>query len=289
MKQSVCFSFFVFLLIVFPLGTLAQKLPADFCLAEPEYNLIKQLNVYRQAHGAAFVPVSAALSYVGQTHTRDLFLNHPDSQGGSLHNWSAAGRWTPFRLDIHKPDKRKMYAKPAELTAYTGNGYELVYYDNTQQALENAWQAWIENPASKALILNTGQWVAFEWQAVGVGVFEGYVSLWLGTRSDPQLPLLCSTDGLTKKALPEHHQADNVGEQAQKQTRFYLIIGSHDNLNAAQRHIKMLKKKGFDRARVLPCKKNFRVSLEDFLTSNEAGKARKSLVDQYPDLWVLKH
>ena len=76
-----------------------------------------------------------------------------------------------------------MWSKPAELTSYTGYGYE-----NAASGVSSAAQAvglWQSSGPHNAVILNQGMWANRTWRALGAGLYQGYATLWFGEQTDP--------------------------------------------------------------------------------------------------------
>ena len=81
-----------------------------------------------------------------------------------------------------------MWDKPREITngAYTSNGYENAYMSGGQATASDAFTGWKNSPDHNAIILEQGPWSAYNWQAMGVGIYGHYAVLWFGDLSDPQ-------------------------------------------------------------------------------------------------------
>lgn len=82
-----------------------------------------------------------------------------------------------------------MWDKPRELTSYKGDGYEIAYfssgsYPNDKEFLLDALDGWKGSNGHHAIIINSGTWKTAEWKAMGVGIYEGYVTVWFGELTD---------------------------------------------------------------------------------------------------------
>lgn len=138
------------------------------------YDLIMQ---YRKENGLSSIPLSRSLTYVAQTHVKDLVENI----GHLTHAWSSceydAGNMKTYNC---------MWLKPRELTTYKGFGYECAHggsggYVATALSSLNSWK---NSTAHNAVILNQGIWANMKWKAIGVGILNGYACIWFGEEFD---------------------------------------------------------------------------------------------------------
>lgn len=90
-----------------------------------------------------------------------------------------------------------MWNKPRELTNYKGNGYEIAF-STTNSSLspvdfaKEAVESWINSPGHISVILNKGIWKDIKWNAIGIGVANGYAVVWFGEKEDEEAkPLEC--------------------------------------------------------------------------------------------------
>jgi glutaredoxin len=148
-----------------------------------ERELYARVNAYRQEHGLRPVPLSKSLTYVAQAHVRDLDA-HPPEGSCNMHSWSSDGPWSACCYTPDHAAMRCMHRKPAELTHYTGSGYENAYRGPTTMP-SSALRAWQRSSGHRALILNEGIWADNDWQAMGIGVHGSYAVLWFGSERDP--------------------------------------------------------------------------------------------------------
>lgn len=80
-----------------------------------------------------------------------------------------------------------MWDAPQRLgTSYPGNGYENAYGESGeyQASAESAFSSWQSSRSHNDVILNRGIWND-PWNAIGVGIYEGYAVLWFGKEPDP--------------------------------------------------------------------------------------------------------
>ncbi len=166
------------------------------CLNPEEIALLVALQSYRQEHKLPAIPLSVSLTKVAQIHCRDLAWNQPHRpQRCNMHSWSNKGPWTPCCYTNDHREAECMWNKPAELTVYTGAGYEIAFYsnavyENAEAFANDAIQSWSRSQGHNAVILNKGIWSDAHWQAVGVGYYRGYATIWFGMEPDPDQTVL---------------------------------------------------------------------------------------------------
>jgi uncharacterized protein YkwD len=169
MKQKY---FYITLLFLFNhLVSFSQVLSVE------ERKLYNNIMEYRRENGLPAIPLSASLTYVAQMHCKDLVENI----GYLTHAWSNcpydAGNSATYPC---------MWKKPSELTKYKGYGYECAhggsggYIANAESSL-NSWKS---SKPHNAVILNQGIWNSHKWNAIGVGILNGYAVIWFGEELD---------------------------------------------------------------------------------------------------------
>jgi len=172
-------------------GLFAQESPLPaFCLSETEQLLAQKINQYRVRKGLQAIPISKSLSFVARTHCKDLEQTYTHSGKCNLHSWSGNGNWTSC---CYTADHRKaecMWSKPSELTSYTGDGFEIAYYNSLPPESAEAYaqdilDSWKGSPGHHNLIINRGTWDDVKWNAMGIGVWNGYATVWFGKVADP--------------------------------------------------------------------------------------------------------
>ena len=170
----------------------------DVCLTPTEASLARQINKYRKEKRLPAVKLSKSLSYVAQTHVRDLVNNYRESQRCNLHSWSGKGRWTSC---CYTSDQRKascMWNKPRELTDYKGDGFEIAFYSTFTYATPDAFAAdilkgWKGSKGHNQVIINGGMWKDVEWKAMGIGIYGEYAVVWFGRLDDDAgIPGVCT-------------------------------------------------------------------------------------------------
>ncbi len=156
-------------------------------LNDQENELYRIIMEYRKQNGLPNIPLSSSLSFVAQTHVKDLAVNRPDRNDCNLHSWSSNGTWTPCCYTPDHAQAKFMWSKPRELTKYLGNGYEISYWDGSENATaDGALNVWKESPGHNAVIVNQGIWKNNPWKAIGIGIYKGYAVVWFGEESDSE-------------------------------------------------------------------------------------------------------
>jgi len=168
------------------------------CINDNEMKLYNLVMQYRQQNGLPTIPISASLTYIAQLHCKDLVLNKPTSGTCNLHSWSSNGNWSSC---CYTPDHKSatcMWNKPRELTNYKGDGYEIAFNiwhsDNANYTVkpEEALDGWKGSSGHNSVILNKSIWSSVAWNAIGIGIYKGYATIWFGISKDvEELPQTC--------------------------------------------------------------------------------------------------
>jgi len=144
-----------------------------------ERQLYDSINQYRAQNNLPAIPLSKALSTVANRHVLDLENNI----GYLTHGWSNA----PYDAN-DSSTYPSMWGAPQRLnTGYPGNGYENAFggtgsYVATAEA---AFSVWKNSPGHNEVILNQRVWKNFTWNALGVGIYQGFAVIWFGAEPDP--------------------------------------------------------------------------------------------------------
>ena len=159
-------------------------------LSEEEAKLYKLILNYRASKGLEEIPLSSSLTFVAQTHAKDLALNIPLKGKCNAHSWSDQGDWKECCYTSNHNNSNCMWDKPAELTSYSGAGYEiaarLLTKDPTIKiTAKEALDGWKKSPGHNKVILNTSKWKSMHWQAIGIGMYNGAACVWFGEEKDP--------------------------------------------------------------------------------------------------------
>ena len=160
------------------------------CLTPVEAILAKLINQYRAEYSLHGIPLSSSLSKVARIHCQDLATSDAYHGDCNLHSWSDKGKWNSC---CYTPDHKHatcMWNKPRELTSYTGDGFEIAYfttasYDTPGRLAEEILKAWKNSESHNEIITNQGKWKSQNWKAMGVGLWNGYATIWFGREDDP--------------------------------------------------------------------------------------------------------
>ena len=148
--------------------------------SEEEAALGQLLNAYREERGLPPLPISEELTYVARRHSEDLSINYPFPDSNcNLHSWSDDGdEWSPCCYTPDHAESACMWRKPEEMTDFRGNGYEIsaAGYRDVAAAL----RGWQESPGHNSVILNEGIWADHPFEAMRIGICEGFYNVWFG-------------------------------------------------------------------------------------------------------------
>jgi len=286
--------FFLFIIIFMTMqpmvfiATAVNDIPADFCISSQETNLIKLINDFRKKKHIPAIPASRSLSFVAYTHTHDLFNHHPDEDFCNLHSWSNSDRWKNCCYTKDPSSILCMNEKPKELTHYTAPGFELIYYENDSLNLQNVMDFWQSNAPSSDFLLNTGKWAKYSWKAIGVSIYKGYVSIWVGGETDWEgIISVCSTKSASDSTNLSTIQI--IPMDTVPSGRFHLITGSYPTPEQALKSIIKVKQKGFNEARIIKKDKTYRVSICDYPTLEASKKGKEKFKMMFKNIWILKY
>ncbi len=156
-------------------------LQAQSCVGdglEPEEEkLYRLINEYRAQNRLPAIARSPALNLVANRHVRDLTVNLRKL----THGWSNC----PYNAS-DQTTYPCMWEAPKRLhTNYPGMSYENAHFKSGGATAESALSSWQDSTAHKAVILNQGVWHDYNWQAIGVGIYQDYAVIWFGKEADP--------------------------------------------------------------------------------------------------------
>jgi uncharacterized protein YkwD len=158
-------------------------------LSIEEKKLYDMIMEYRKEKRLPIIPLSISLTFVAQTHVKDLVNNKPDNVNCNAHSWSSNGNWTSCCYTPDHTQSKYMWSKPRELTSYQGNGYEIACGSN--QCCSNfimtadyALQSWKSSQGHNEVIINLGIWNDNNWGAIGIGLYKGFAVVWFGQEHD---------------------------------------------------------------------------------------------------------
>lgn len=168
------------------------------CLTENEMRLYKLINDYRKQKGLPSIALSTSLSFVAQTHAKDVVNNKPNGADCNMHSWSNKGSWTSCCYTRDHKQAQCMWNKPMELTNYKGYGYEISFgtyksNDATYTATaEEALNGWKTSQGHNQVIINESIWKDSPWKSIGIGIYQGYACVWFGREADTEpTPVVC--------------------------------------------------------------------------------------------------
>jgi copper amine oxidase domain protein len=158
-------------------------------LTQEEAKLYYLINEYRTSLGLERFSFSKSLTEVARNHVADSNANQPENQldargiKGNLHSWSSSGNWTPVAYTSDHAYAELMWMKPRELTAYTGNGYEISAASSGGISAETALELWKGSSGHNAVIIGSGSWSMLK--TMGVSIDGNYAHVWFGSDADP--------------------------------------------------------------------------------------------------------
>ena len=159
-------------------------------LSNKEAMLYYLVNEYRESLGLPKLSLSKSLTQVARTHVADSNSYSPENQvdargiQGNLHSWSGNGSWTPVVYTSDHYYASLMWSKPRELTAYSGNGYEIsAGTSGYSMTPEKALDLWKGSSGHNAVIIGSGDWSMLK--TMGVAIDGGYAHIWFGSDADP--------------------------------------------------------------------------------------------------------
>lgn len=154
-------------------------------LSTEEKKLYDMIMEYRKEKGLPNIQLSKSLTFVAQTHVKDLEKSGLINSLCNMHSWSNNGPWTSCCYTNDHARASCMWDKPRELTSYQGNGYEISYgAHGASVTAEGALEGWKKSSGHNAVIINQGIWFDNNWMAIGVGISEGYAVVWFGNEYD---------------------------------------------------------------------------------------------------------
>jgi hypothetical protein len=160
------------------------------------YNLIIE---YRKENGFLLrIPLSMPLTFVAQTHAKDLETPGLLTSNCNGHSWSANGNWKSCCYTADHANVQCVWDKPRELTCvsdkppglpcYGGNGIEISdgYYglDGIMDA-RTALRDWKGSPSHNAALVN-GAGYSRPWKAIGVGISRHFATVWFGNEAESE-------------------------------------------------------------------------------------------------------
>jgi hypothetical protein len=269
----------------------SPAIPENFCISANEFILAKMINDYRRQNNLAVIPFSKSMFFVGRSHVQDLSQNHPDGDKCGLQSWSDKGNWKPCCYNKEEEKTSCMYNKPKELAGYKGKGYEMIYWGNEAVVPSEALEVWKSTVLTNEMMLNLGKWKSKIWKSIGVGLLEGYATVWFGDGKDQYHGvLLCQNDSILDSqneiSLTSTMPAIETG---QSENHYFLITGSFKTRKQAEVQVASHIKQGFHKATVIEKDKVFRIAISSYSSQEEAQKALNMLTTRFKGIWILQY
>jgi hypothetical protein len=103
-----------------------------------------------------------------------------------MHSWSNKGAWEGCCYTNNHSNMACMQNKPRELSLYKGNGYEIVHGGAAPYMATAALslQGWQKSKHHNDVIINKDIWKKIAWKAIGIGMYQGYATVWFGMESE---------------------------------------------------------------------------------------------------------
>ncbi|MCF8298802.1 MAG: CAP domain-containing protein [Saprospiraceae bacterium] len=159
----------------------------DVKITSEELKLYELIMKYRKSNNLPEIPLSKSLTYVAQQHCKDLAFNKPDAVNGcNAHSWSDKGEWTSCCYTADHKQANCMWDKPRELTNYEDDGFEIAATSTATMTAEIALELWQESYHHNNVILNKDIWSEDVWSAIGIGIYNGYATVWFGKSTDKE-------------------------------------------------------------------------------------------------------
>ncbi len=141
-------------------------------------------------------------------------------------------------------------------------------------------------------LLNTGKWTK-PWKALGIGFYGDYACVWFGEGDDLEKEYgLCLPDTIKPEQMDEKQTDVSIAEQVTNPgnsvEKYYIITGSLNALEKANREVARLRSLGYTKAKLIPSGNNFRISIDEFPTESEAQNSLPDIQKLFGGAWVLK-
>ncbi|NPD44822.1 MULTISPECIES: SPOR domain-containing protein [unclassified Lentimicrobium] len=289
------FSLFIVLLL-FAIGVLGQNksIPEDFCITQKEYQLYELINQYRAKLMLEPITLSNSLCFVAKTHAKDLSQNYPIGEDCNMHSWSANSDWKSFCFPADQNRKNDIKDKAKELTSYPGKAWEITYWDNQELNLDNVVEFWTSIEYTAAMLSNTEKWKDKVWRSIGLGIYDGYVLLWLGEKEDVELnTIVCETgERIMNKSIPNELIVPVASQMSSssntvKAKHYYIIIGSYKKKADAQAAIDSYHQMGYPNAQLIEEQGRVRVAIDKLESEVDANESLAKYRNKFQGAWVF--
>jgi len=284
------FIFHLLLVFVFPSFAQLGQVPKDFCISQKEYQLYKQINVYREKLALDPIPLSKSLCYVAKTHAADLSANYPMGEDCNMYSWSDKGDWKPFCYPADQDRKNDIKDKAKEISGYPGKAWELTYWDNVDVDLEEVISFWNSIPYTGAILSNTNKFADVAWNSLGVAIQDGYILVWFGAKIDLQpSTTICETgEKILNKSIPNElvvPATNNISTASE--SHFYIIIGSYNRKSDANSAVKSYIEMGYPNATLVEEQGKIRVAIDHFDQQSDAEAAISKYRNKFKGAWIF--
>ncbi|MBX3186214.1 MAG: hypothetical protein KF819_04330 [Labilithrix sp.] len=153
-------------------------------------DLANAINRYRGQNGLPPIPISKSLSFVADTHARDLRDSPKVAPECNGHSWSSRGPWSACCYTADHAQAKCMWNKPGELTALKATGFEIAIGQpgvSTGVVLdsEKAISTWQGSALHNDVLLNRNTWQKTTWRAMGAGIVDSHACAWFSAEADP--------------------------------------------------------------------------------------------------------
>jgi len=84
-----------------------------------------------------------------------------------------------------------MWNKPRELTNYKDDGFEIAcgssdpMYKEFVMSADYAFESWKGSFHHNNVMINADIWKDSKWNAIGIGIYNGFAVVWFGKSIDP--------------------------------------------------------------------------------------------------------
>ncbi|MBN8703077.1 MAG: CAP domain-containing protein [Bacteroidetes bacterium] len=155
-------------------------------LTDKEISLATSINEYRISKGLQPLKISKSLTSVARIHAADLQLNGSKiKKNCNLHSWSKSSKWKQVDYYEDHRNAQGMWDKPAELTNYKSNGYEIAYFNSDSTfTIKHVLDTWKNSPGHNSVLINSGPWKNFSFDCMGIVCSANYALVWFGTEID---------------------------------------------------------------------------------------------------------
>jgi len=260
----------------------------DFCISSEEYQLYQLINDYRKTFALAPIDLSKSLSFVAKKHVHDLAVNYNPDSICNMHSWSDKGRWASICFPSEQSKKNNVWLKAKEIIGYPSEANEITFWSNVESSPRQILNFWRENKESNDLLINQLDWEKKSWNAIGIGIENGYAVVWLGESVDFEVST--SVCGSSVKILNEAspiYRATNSGKSSIKTPLYYIIIGSYKDRKDAVNAVRSYKEMGYPKAILVESDKKIRVAIDYLADKKEADQSLKKFAKKFRGAWVL--